>query len=157
MKLIKIFFTDSRKFELRNVKTLIGLTGLYFIFLSNREIYYPFKKSKLIYIGMSEKKTNSIGSRLADHINGQSGNLGIVNYKKVEPVEFTFINYEMLKKFWTRSVEDLESYFIINFVKNYGVYPICNNKTGHEIIKEKLNLEIIIDWTYFEKRIKDEQ
>ena len=47
-------------------------------------------------------------------------------------------------------VEDLESYFILDFVKNYGVYPICNNKTGFEILKSDLDLSIDINWTYFE-------
>src|SRR3972149_141837 len=94
----KIFFDKYQDFEPRNVKPLMGLCGLYFIFLRETEIPYPFKKSRLIYIGMSEKKTNSIGKRLSDHYNGGSGNEGIVNYNKVEGLYFTYLNYEMLKK-----------------------------------------------------------
>jgi len=130
----------------------MGLIGLYFIFLNDIEINYPFKKSKLIYIGMSEKKTNSIGNRLAGHNSGQSGNLGLINYGKVDLLQFTYINFEMLKNLWVRSIEDLESYFILDFVNNYGVYPICNNKTGYEITKVKIDLEMEIDWHYFEKQ-----
>ena len=149
---IKIFFMDPKKFELDNSKPLLGLIGLYFIFLSNIEIKYPFKKSKLIYIGMSEKKTNSIGNRLAEHISGQSGNLGIINYAKIDLLNFTYINFEMLKNFWKRSIEDLESYFILDFVNNYGVYPICNNKTVYKITKIKIDLKMDINWHYFEEK-----
>lgn len=34
---------------------------------------------------MSERKTNSIGSRLLGHFDGKSKNVGLSNYRKVEP------------------------------------------------------------------------
>lgn len=157
MRNIKIFFSDPKKFDLQNIKSLKRITGLYFIFLTDTEIQYPFKKSRLIYIGMSEKRTNSIGNRLSGHYNGQSGNMGIVNYKKVEQLNFTYINFEMLKKIWTLRIEDLESYFILDFVKHYGVYPICNNRTGFEILKDEPIINFQIYWNYFENReVKNE-
>ena len=67
----------TKTFEIQNIKPLAGLVGLYFIFTTDCEIQYPFKKSKLLYIGMSEKKTNSIGSRLTGHFEGKSKNLGL--------------------------------------------------------------------------------
>lgn len=152
MRNIKIFFSDPKKFDLQNIKPLKRITGLYFIFLTDTEIQYPFKKSRLIYIGMSEKRTNSIGNRLSGHYDGQSGNMGIVNYKKVEQLNFTYINFEMLKKIWTLRIEDLESYFILDFVKHYGVYPICNNRTGFEILKDEPTINFQIYWNYFENR-----
>lgn len=151
MQEIKIFFNKPQEFELKNIKPLMGIIGLYFIFLENIEIQYPFKKSRLIYIGMSEKKSNSIGKRLTGHYDGQSGNEGIVSYRKVNSIFFTYLNFEMLKKIWNRRIEDLESYFILDFLKNYGVYPICNNKTGYEVLKNDLDVNIGIDWKYFEK------
>jgi hypothetical protein len=155
MKTIKIFFDEAKSFEMGNIKPLAGIMGLYFIFNSKTEIQYPFKKSRLIYIGMSEKRTNSIGKRLSDHYDGKSGNPGLVNYRKVESLYFTYINFEMLKKFWEHRIEDLESYFILDFVNHYGVYPICNNKTGFEILKSDLNINLEIDWSYFEKQEKN--
>lgn len=152
MKTIKIFFDEPKPFELGNIKPLAGIMGVYFIFLSKTEIQYPFKKSRLIYIGMSEKRTNSIGKRLSGHYDGTSGNPGLVNYRKVEPLNFTYINFEMLKNTWQYRVEDLESYFILDFVKHYGVYPICNNKTGFEILKNELGITLEIDWPYFESK-----
>lgn len=137
---------------MENIKPLDGIMGLYFIFLPQMEIQYPFKKSRLIYIGMSEMRTNSIGKRLSDHFDGKSGNPGLVNYRKVESLYFTYINFEMLKRIWKHRIEDLESYFILDFVKHYGVYPICNNKTGFEILKSDLEVELEIDWSYFEKK-----
>jgi hypothetical protein len=152
MQNIKIFFDDPKVFDLHNIKPLVGIIGLYFIFLANTEIQYPFKRSRLIYIGMSEKRTNSIGSRLAGHYDGQSGNVGIVSYAKVEQLMFTYINFEMLRRIWTYSVEELESYFILDFVKRYGVHPICNNKTGSEALENELEVALEIDWDYFEQR-----
>lgn len=152
MQSFKIFFDEYQEFELKNIKPLMGICGLYFIFLKKTEIPYPFRKSRLIYVGMSEKKTNSIGKRLSDHYDGTSGNEGLINYRKTEGLYFTYLNFEMLKRIWKYRIEDLESYFILDFVKNYGVYPICNNKSGFEIKKQDIRISLEIDWKYFERR-----
>jgi len=55
-KEITIFFDSPKTFELTNIKPLNGIAGLYFIFSQSIDIQYPFAKSKLLYIGMSEKK-----------------------------------------------------------------------------------------------------
>lgn len=149
-KEFKLYFDEPKTFELKNIKPLIGLTGLYFIFATKTKFQYPFKKSRLLYIGMSEKKTNSIGSRLTGHFEGKSKNQGLVNYRKVEPLKFTTLNFEMVRNFWSFSIEDLESYFILDFVEKFGVYPICNNKSGFEILNHKLEADFIIDWKYFD-------
>jgi hypothetical protein len=149
-KELKIFFEEKKEFEMNNIRPLAGLVGLYFIFSENISIEYPFKKSKLLYIGMSEKKTNSIGSRLAGHFDGKSKNIGLLNYRSIEKLYFTYINFEMLKNYWAHRIEDLESYFILDFVEKYGVYPICNNKSGFEVLKKELDVSFIIDWKYFE-------
>jgi len=146
---IAIYFDNPMQFEAKNIKPLSGITGLYFIFSSTIQIQYPYNKSRLLYIGMSEKRTNSIGSRLLGHFEGKSKNVGLVNYRKVEPLLFTYINIEILRNIWNFRVEDLESYFILNFVEHFGVYPICNNKTGFEILNNTLTTGIKIDWSYF--------
>lgn len=99
---------------------------------------------------MSERKTNSIGSRLTGHFDGKSKNVGLTNYRKVQPLFFTFINFEMVRKFWDFRIENLEAYFILDFVEKYGVYPICNNKTGFEVLSKTLNANFIIDWSYYD-------
>lgn len=146
---ITIYFDSPKLFEANNIKPLNGIAGLYFIFSQSIEIQYPFQKSKLLYIGMSEKRTNSIGNRLLGHFDGKSKNLGLVNYRKVEPLLFTYINFEILKNLWQFRIEDLESYFILDFVEQYGVYPICNNKSGFEIQHQTLISSFKIDWKYF--------
>lgn len=151
MKKYKISFDRYNEFNPSNIKSLIGVCGLYFIFLKNTEIPYPFRKSRLIYVGMSEKRTNSIGKRLLGHYEGSSGNEGLANYQKTERLHFTHLNFEMLKQIWPFRIEDLESYFILNFVNRYGVYPICNNKTGFEVLKKDMQYKIEIDWEYFER------
>lgn len=149
MRTISIYFDEPKPFEPTNIKSLGGIVGLYFIFTQNTFVQYPFDKSKLLYIGMSEMKTNSIGSRLVGHFGGKSKNVGLVNYRKIDPLLFTYINFEILKANWQYRIEDLESYFILNFVEHFGVYPICNNKTGFEILQNDLKLNLKIDWNYF--------
>ncbi|MCP4219505.1 MAG: GIY-YIG nuclease family protein [bacterium] len=149
MKQIRIFFDEAKAFRMTNIKLLAGITGLYFIFLKQTAISYPFKPSRLIYIGMSEKRTNSIGKRLADHFEGNSRNPGLVNYRKVEDLLFTSLNFETLRQKWELRIEDLETYYIRDFVRQYGVYPICNNKTSWRDYKAAVEVELEIDWKYF--------
>lgn len=146
---VTIFFDSPKPFVLANIKPLNGIAGLYFIFSQSINIQYPFQKSKLLYIGMSERKTNSIASRLSGHFDGKSKNIGLTNYRKIEPLLFTYINFEMLQNIWHFRIEDLESYFLLNFVEHFGVYPICNNKTGFEILNNTLSTSFKIDWDYF--------
>jgi len=56
----------------------------------------------------------------------------------------------MLRNFWKHRIEDLESYFILDFVEKYGVYPICNNKTGFDVLNKTIETTLLIDWKYFE-------
>lgn len=150
MQSFQLNFDTTKKFEITNIKPLNGIVGLYFIVNEEIRIQYPFHKSRLLYIGMSEKKTNSIGSRLTGHFEGKSKNLGLVNYRKVGQLFFTYIDFEMVRKFWNFRIEDLESYFILDFVEKYGVYPICNNKSGFEILEKKVEADFNINWKYFE-------
>jgi hypothetical protein len=146
---ISIYFDTPRRFNLSAINSLGGIVGLYFIFHPNVFIDYPFQKSKLLYIGISEKKTNSISSRLQGHYVGLSKNIGLLNYRKGSPLLFTYLNYEVFQESWKLRIEDLESYFILDFVENFGVYPICNNRSGFEILKHDLNIKFKIDWKYF--------
>ena len=148
-KELKLFFDTPKPYDISNIRSVVGLIGVYFIFTEKTHIQYPFDKSRLLYIGMSEKRTNSIGKRLGDHFDGTSKNLGLINYKKSNRLFFTYFNFEMLRKFWNQSIEDLESYIILDFVNYFGVYPICNNRTGFEIQKISLKTDFIIDWSYF--------
>ena len=152
MKIYKINFDNPQKLEPSTIKSLIGIIGLYFIFLAKTEIIYPFRKSRLIYIGMSEKKTNSIGKRLIEHFEGRSGNIGLKNYQEMEDLYFTYLNFELLKNIWRLKIEDLESYFILDFVEKYGIYPICNNKTGFEVQNKAFDFKLDIDWKFFESK-----
>lgn len=148
-KEVSIYFDSPKDFIPDNIRPLNGIAGLYFIFSKSIDINYPFDVSKLLYIGMSEKKTNSIGSRLIGHYDGKSKNTGLINYRKTEPLLFTYFNFEMLRSVWEYKIEDLESYFLLDFVDKYGVYPICNNKTSSQILKNELITSFRINWEYF--------
>ena len=149
MKALQIRFDTLRPFELDSISGLEKVVGLYFISVSKTEILYPFRSSRLIYIGMSEKTSNSIASRLRGHFDGTSGNLGLTNYRKAQSLMFTYLNFDSIKSFWRQRVEDLESYFIQDFVQKYGVYPICNNKTGFPDFKQGMHSPLEIDWKHF--------
>ena len=146
---IKILFDNPLMFEPKNFQGLDKVCGLYFIFLSERIISYPFKDSKLIYIGMSEKLTNSISSRLSCHFDGSSKNVGISSFKRVDQLRFTYLNFESLRAVWSQRIEFLESHFIQDFVAKFGVYPICNNKTGFPDFDKIKNNPLEINWDYF--------
>ena len=147
MSSFKINFDRFKEFSSNESNILSNIVGLYFIKVNNLLISYPFKQSTLIYIGMSEKKTNGIGKRLHDHFNGKSGNEGLFNYIKKRGATFTYINFDILKDFWKFSIEDLESYFILDFLKHYGSYPICNNKTGFSELPKRY---FEINWSVYE-------
>ena len=146
---LKIFFDNPIPFIPENIRPLNGIAGLYFIFSKSIDVNYPFQQSKLLYIGMSEKRTNSIGNRLIGHFDGKSKNIGLQNYRKVTDLFFTYINFDLLKNQWDYRIEDLESYFILDFVEKFGVYPICNNKSGLDIMNNDIKTHFKIDWDYF--------
>lgn len=148
---IKILFDIPLSYEPKNFQSLSKVCGLYFIFLSDRIVSYPFKDSKLIYIGMSEKLTNSISSRLGCHFDGSSKNVGLSNFRRVDHLRFTYLNFETLRTVWSQRIEFLESYFIQDFVAKFGVYPICNNKTGFPDFDKIKNNPLNINWDYFSR------
>ena len=150
MRDIKINFDPLRGFVPENIKPLTGICGLYFIALPRTTIPYPFAESRLVYIGMSERRTNSIGKRLKGHYDGSSGNVGLQSYREREGLLFTHLNFEMLSRVWEHRIEDLESYFILDFLALYGVYPICNNKSGFEIKSHDLKVTFEIEWSFFD-------
>ena len=121
----KLNFNAPLEFKPQNFQGLNRVAGIYFIFLKEKRVTYPFRDSRLIYIGMSEKKTNSIASRLSNHYDGRSGNLGLQNYQKISNIMFTYLNFEIIQSMWEYRVEDFESYLLLDFVREFGVYPIC--------------------------------
>jgi hypothetical protein len=118
--------------------------------LDDLKIPYPFKESRLIYIGMSESRANSIGNRLRDHIAGRSNNTGILGYHKKWKLSFTYLDYEYLKQVFTSvDIESIETYFLEDFANCFGVYPICNNRRGLLEKKHESKHFPQIDWEFF--------
>jgi hypothetical protein len=140
---------DARPFQKQYFSTLMGRVGLYFIFTENLTIPYPFRPSRLIYIGMSESRMNSIGKRLTDHLSGQSDNRGIKGYGARWEVKFTYLDIDFLKHIFSAiRIEDIETYFLENFADAFGTYPICNNRRGEEKVLD-LDKSLSIDWELF--------
>lgn len=144
----KITFPRPYKLTGAAINPLRGYVGLYLIYLDELFIPYPFKESKLIYIGKSDSKQYSIGKRLKDHMSG-SGNPAVYNYAKNYPTSFTYLNFEIFKPFWKKSIEELENTFISDFLTKFGSYPICNNKASFEEIRFGYEVQLEIDWDFF--------
>lgn len=150
MRQLRVTFPDQFPLNDVSIRYVQGKTGLYLIFLKTLSIPYPFLVSRLIYIGMSESKQNSIGNRLRDHKSGQSGNKGIMNYAAKFDVFFTYLSTEMLTALGTDKAIELESLFLESFARVYGTYPICNNQSGITLPTTFLpSDDISIDWAFF--------
>lgn len=146
---ITVRFFEVKRMDEVSIRFVRGMVGLYFIFLTDLMIAYPFHPARLIYIGMSESKQNSIGNRLRDHASGQSGNPGLTNYIKTRDANFTYLTMQLLSVLRIPSVAELEGAFLRAFLASFGCYPICNNQSGIEIRGEDLPPRFEIDWQMF--------
>lgn len=148
---IALTFFETSPLDETSIKLVQGTTGLYFIFLEDLKIAYPFKTSRLIYIGMSESRYNSIGNRLRDHKTGQSGNLAIANYAREHKVRFTHLSSQLLDALGDRKIQELEGLFLQQFLERHGAYPICNNQSG-TLVTGEANTAVVfsVDWSFFE-------
>jgi hypothetical protein len=147
---ITIRFSEEKQLDEIDIRSVRGLIGLYFIYLVELRIPYPIKSSRLIYIGMSESKQNSIGNRLRDHTSGQSGNPGLTNYIAIQGAQFTFLSQDFLTVLGDCTPGEVEGIFLRSFRKMYGCHPICNNQSGIELESPVHFDEIQIDWKHFE-------
>ncbi len=147
---ITISFPDEKALDNVSIRSVRGLVGLYFIYLLDVRIPYPFRPSRLIYIGMSESPQNSIGNRLRDHKSGQSGNFALMNYTSTKDVRFTYHTLDFLNVTGCSNTVSLEAFFLRAFLKRHGSYPICNNQSGIDSSAGPTLQEVEIDWKHFE-------
>ncbi len=146
---ITVRFFEIKKLDDVSIRFVRGVVGLYFIFLTDLMIEYPFRPCRLIYIGMSESKQNSIGNRLRDHASGQSGNPGLTNYIKTRGAQFTYLSVDLLGVLGFSTAAELEGVFLRAFLASFGCYPICNNQSGIEIRGQERPPHFEIDWQTF--------
>ena len=144
---MNIFFEHNVPFNRSNFRELRGIVGLYFIYLDENFIKYPFKESRLLYIGMSKSKANSIEKRLLNHYDGDSSNIGIYNYRSSEVLKYTYLNFDMITKIWPLKISDFESFLIHDFARHFGNHPICNNQMP---LINKEHPQIVINWEFFD-------
>jgi hypothetical protein len=144
-----IRFLEEYTFDEVSIRGLRGLVGLYVIYTEVVLIPYPFKSSRLIYIGMSESKQNSIGNRIRDHESGQSGNPGLTNFIKRQRTQFSYLSFDFLNILGIPTVAELEGLFLRAFLKEHGAYPICNNQSGIEMRTPLVLAAFEIEWQRF--------
>jgi hypothetical protein len=132
-----------------SIRSVRGVIGLYFIHTFDLSIPYPFRSSRLIYVGMSESKQNSLGNRIRDHESGQSGNPGLTNYIRTRRAKFSYFTFDFLNVLGIPSVAELEGAFLRAFLKEHGSYPICNNQSGIELRTSVVVPVFEIDWQHF--------
>src|SRR5262249_54855749 len=106
----------------------------------------PFVESGLIYIGMSESRYNSIGRRLRSHLTGQSGNRAIQNYATRYRARFTYHSFELLRNLGTTNLYEIESFFLNDFLRVHGAFPICNGQSGWNVQEPKITRQITVAW-----------
>ncbi len=148
-----VTFFETYPLDETSIRLVQGITGLYFIYLETLPIPYPFKTSRLIYIGMSESRQNSIGNRLRDHKSGQSGNLAVANYARHHKVRFTYLGSDFLQALGERKIQESESLFLQDFMDHHGAYPICNNQSGISFSEAHVaKAAISVDWGFFDQR-----
>jgi hypothetical protein len=146
-------FPEEYTFAERSIKLVKGLVGIYFIYLADTSIEYPFGRSRLIYIGMSESKQNSIGNRLRDHLTGQSGNCGLMNYAAKHRVRFTYQSFDLLQVLGSSDLYELESLFLTEFLNKFGCFPICNGQSGVTVLSPAIDpARVKILWETFDSQ-----
>lgn len=144
-----ITFPQDYSLDERSIKLVQGNVGLYFIYLEKLRIPYPFCESRLIYIGLSESRQNSIGRRLRAHVTGQSGNYGISNYALRHKVRFTYHTFQLLRNLGPTSLYEIESFFLSDFLRVHGAFPICNNQSGVNVVQPMITGEVAVNWEHF--------
>jgi hypothetical protein len=144
-----ITFPKDYTLEERSIKLVQGMVGLYFIHLESLLVPYPYSGSRLIYIGMSESAQNSIGRRLRAHLTGQSGNYGIMNYAARYEARFTYHSFQLLRNLGATNLYEIESFFLSDFLRLHGSFPICNNQSGLTVIQPMIPEDITVDWQHF--------
>jgi hypothetical protein len=145
-----ISFSDDYDLNDVAIRLTYGTVGIYFIFLDQLRVQYPFGLSRLIYIGLSESKQNSIGRRLYGHLTGQSGNFGIRNYAARHRVRFTFHSFQLLRHLGPTDLYETESFFLSSFLEAEGSFPICNNQSGVMFSQSSMTLpDVSVDWDHF--------
>jgi hypothetical protein len=147
---LTIRFFEEKFFSDASLRDLRGAVGIYFIYLPEIKIPYPFGNSRLIYIGMSESRENSVGNRLRDHRAGASRNQGLANYIAEKQARFTFHSIDLLHVIGTHDVFELEYIFLTEFLTKFGCHPICNNQSGILPLSPMQTHLLEIDWSFFD-------
>ena len=146
----EIAFLHEYNFDDRSIEFTHGAVGIYFIYLFDSRVGYPFGQSRLIYLGLSESKQNSIGRRLNAHLSGRSGNTCIKNYARRHAVRFTFHTFELLKNLGSGNLYEIESFFLSDFLRVKGAFPICNNQSGVKFMEPSISgPDLRVDWEHF--------
>jgi hypothetical protein len=98
---------------------------------------------------MSESAHNSIGRRLRAHLTGQSGNYGIMNYAARYDVRFNYHSFQLLRNLGATDLYEIESFFLSDFLRVHGAFPVCNNQSGVTIIGSMIKKDVAVDWKHF--------
>ncbi|WP_428305457.1 hypothetical protein [Lacipirellula sp.] len=100
---------------------------------------------------MSESSQHTISKRLRGHLSGQSKNVGISNYARRTSVWFTYLSLEVLSVMGSRNVREWETFFLSDFARLHGSYPICNGQAGMEYPESLLpTAAISVAWETFQ-------
>ena len=112
-------------------------------------IPYPFSGSRYDLHWHEQIPQNSIGRRLRAHLTGQSKNYGIMNYAARYRARFTYHSFQLLRNLGATNLYEIESFFLSDFLRVHGAFPICNNQSGLIVTQSKIRGDITVDWQHF--------
>jgi len=73
-----------------------------------------------------------------------------MSYAKRQKTKFTFQSFDVLKVPGTDNLYELESFFLSDFLTNFGCFPICNNQSGFNILSPLIDpRRVTILWEKF--------
>ena len=100
-------------------------------------------------LGAPIRSRTNIGRIPRLHLTGQSGNYGIMNYAARYQARFTYHSFQLLRNLGAADLYEIESFFLSDFLRVHGAFPVCNNQSGVIVIQPTIRSDILVDWKHF--------
>lgn len=138
---IKTLVKKSKQMKPWGWKEKFGSSSaVYFYCLTRKPISYPFRKSKIVYMGKTKK---DLAGRIWQHFSKDTEDK-LLDDKKIKTSKWFYQNYCLAKipfvikwlKYDAEDVDDMERLFIGLFAAKYGAPPICNGSVQRDKLKK---------------------
>ena len=72
-----------------------------------------------------------------------------MNYAARYQARFTYHSYQLLRNLGAKDLYEIESFFLSDFLRVHGAFPVCNNQSGVTVIQPIIGPDITVDWKHF--------